>query len=750
MKSIFTFILLMFMLSISYGATTIKGLLVDNQGIGIGTTGNLLQVHCVSGCGGGGSFPDITDIGGNVGIGSTNPGYPLDIQGSLRIIGNSDVGNNILVQDKSTIGEGIVQVKNDLGHSVYMAANGSAVGGASSGALAIGVTSGESLELGDSNNGNMMTVVGGNVGVGSVNPIAPLDVQGSVRIASTISTATWLDPTVIPNADGSIAAGTNNVTTTTGTNNSGQNLLTVASVSGWAIGNGIAVANAGTGGNTELISYVTAINGLTFTLNDNLVSTITTGQSIHHDDTRALTDALNTNLNVHLRSGTFNVTSAITPNGTFMLQGDGTSELLGGAQITGLNPTVINNRGTTNNVLDLCVNGATIGSPQIYNISIQQSSAVTPTAGYGFIVCGPASHIHGLVFADSSINNTFGGISVGNGATSGNLNSSTFRSIYIRHRGNSTGSIGVFIDNVSPNGDNDFIDIYVASRSTSGIGWEITASDTTYYTDDKAGTEDTGVLINDSNASTFNQRFVNFSCENASGVSGNVGCITIKSTTLNDVYGISFIGGESYVPTSAESGIDVDSNVENVAINNFTISGAGASLSNGFRIASANNVTITQPNCYNIPVCVALSSTKPTNVQVISPNCASGVTSCITNTGNVTSVIADQAFNGQVNVGIGTWPARSMLDVNGTIASTSLMDVWGTLGQSFYIQSSGNVGVGSPNPVALLDVNGSIRSFSGGSNGTGACWCTNPSKVIGNCTGTLGTCTQCNYGGVAC
>ena len=66
------------------------------------------------------------------------------------------------------------------------------------------------------------------------------------------------------------------------------------------------------------------------------------------------------------------------------------------------------------------------------------------------------------------------------------------------------------------------------------------------------------------------------------------------------------------------------------------------------------------------------------------------------------------------------------------------------------ISTGGNIGIGSTVPGVLLDVNGSIRSITGGAVATEACWCTTPPKVLGNCTGALGTCTACNYNGGVC
>lgn len=86
------------------------------------------------------------------------------------------------------------------------------------------------------------------------------------------------------------------------------------------------------------------------------------------------------------------------------------------------------------------------------------------------------------------------------------------------------------------------------------------------------------------------------------------------------------------------------------------------------------------------------------------------------------------------NSGIGTTAPVSLLDVN----------------RKLNVFSGGNVGIGSIAPGANLDVAGSIRSVAGGAAAENACWCTTPPKVLGYCTGVLGTCSACNYNGSGC
>lgn len=69
--------------------------------------------------------------------------------------------------------------------------------------------------------------------------------------------------------------------------------------------------------------------------------------------------------------------------------------------------------------------------------------------------------------------------------------------------------------------------------------------------------------------------------------------------------------------------------------------------------------------------------------------------------------------------------------------------------QRMLINKFGNVGINSASPGQTLDVQGTVR-ISSGSTGVGACWCTTPAKVLGYCTGVIGTCSACNFNGGSC
>jgi hypothetical protein len=692
----------------------------------------------------------ITDTGtasgpGNVGINSTSPGQTLDVYGTIRSVSNSGTISGVIAQDTNSAGEAIVQVKNDVGNSVYIAANGS-TDSPGAGALAVGVSAGQTLDLGDANNANMVSILNGNVGIGSVGPVAPLDVQGSVRIGQTISTATTLDCTVVKNSDGSICSGNGGpngtVPTTTGTNNSGQNVVNVSSSATFTAGEGVAIQNAGTGGNTELISYITSISGNALTLHDNLVSTITSGQNVTHDDTRALTDAAQSGLNVHLRSGYYNVTSAIIFNGTEIFQGDGLSDYgAPGTPTTGSNASIIWNRGKTNNVLDLVTNGSTLNTIKISDLSVVQATGITPTAGYAYILAGSTgAHIHDMILENFSFIGVFGGISIGNGSTTGNISRSYFRNGQVYIEGLNTTEYGLYINNAISYGDNWFQNLYlgVTTGGNTGDGLYITAADTNTFDHVKFFGELHGVVIDDSHGTVVNERFIDPSCEGATTSSGELGCFDISATSVNDVYNIIIDGGECNAAAAVYC-VEVDDDVRSVSISNMVMLGGGAGgilLKNSKGNDVINNIT-----CSNLSSCLALSSSsKPSNVSFSNINCNSDITACVLNAGAVQSVFGETASNYNINVGIGTYPTRSMLDVNGTVNGTQLFDVQGTQGLGFEVNSAGNVSIGSATPVAALDVVGTVRISSGASQ---QAVCFTSANELGKCTSVVGAGGAC-------
>ncbi len=198
-------------------------------------------------------------------------------------------------------------------------------------------------------------------------------------------------------------------TATTGSITIGTPTLTVASATGWRVGMGIAVANAGTGGNTELITVVDNIVGSTFTLHTNAIATATT-QAVNHDDTAALVSAVANNRNVILSPGDYNVTGPITFNNPGSFKG-----MSAGVQIW--------NRGTTNHVLDVTwsspfwgptnpANANIPGGLHIADLTINQAAGITPTDGAAVHILGTDNnnYVENVWIERIVINQTYYGV----------------------------------------------------------------------------------------------------------------------------------------------------------------------------------------------------------------------------------------------------------------------------------------------------------------------------------------------------
>ncbi len=341
------------------------------------------------------------------------------------------------------------------------------------------------------------------------------------------------DASAIPNAAGVIS-------TTTGTITTGTNSLVVASATGWVVGMGIAVANAGTGGIVELITSVTAIVGTTFTLATNALATAT-GQTVNHDDTAAIAAAIAIG-SVRIPAGNYNITSEFTISAARKIEGAGPGETILWVRFANVPNAIFHlNYQITGGATTVTGKGCVIR-----DLEISQAAGITPTHGFAINVgsaSGTGFYTVGAHIENIHVNNLYGGIYCGNA-----LISNWFRDIYIVD----PVAYGIYYDCPEPGGDVHFENIEMTGANG---GLTIIHADTMEFTNLKINGSQITFASGGTAADISRVRFVNPSVEGSPTQSvdfGTHGCTQIQFiggclanatlTNLANAIGLQIIG----------------------------------------------------------------------------------------------------------------------------------------------------------------------------------------------------------------
>ncbi len=721
-------------------------------------------------------------------------GTPVIIPGGFLALGvASTTGGQLIFQNASSSFTTILQASSSQAANLIFtlpATKGSA-GQAmltdGNGGLYFGSSSGASQWL--SGTSSSISFSGGNVGINTTTPLALLSVVGSASstaplfdvvnstgtslflitpdgsvtvgtafpagsgtsISPTLGIASisqWVDPITSYNAAGTIA-------TTTGTITSGTSTLVVANATGWRVGEGIAVAGAGTGGSggTELVSSVTAINGLVFTLANNATASVS-GATVNHDDTVALGEALMSGYPVHLRAGNYNVSGPIaTCSTSCSMYGD-------------LGFSFIWSRSKTANLFTINY-GNYAGTPRADNINslfanfkINQAPGITPTAGYAFVVGSGSNSItdftSGVYITNVSMANLWCGIETTTG-----LIASWFTNIQMLDF--SGGNCGIYMQTPSPGGDLHWNDDELSGYNT-GVTFG-NSFDTQEVTNLK--TNDSGVVIgagirlrmvNPSIEGDFNSTplyGIQFLNDNASqiqivggAIDGMPNCLAATNVTGLEIVGVNMnqcttaiqlSGGSATISGSTLGAYAGQINLTNGAtasISGNNVTGDGAfvtTYSAPYFLstdATVNSVTLgANNNPFNIPSTINAatqvnSQIAAASVPVLSPipgvystsqnvtiACTNGTPYYSTTNGSVTpyttgisvssttpiqAMCAGTGFYSQSTGGTySILPSPMFTD---TFSGSSLSSNWTTLAGAFYVNSNeaGPYSVASP------------------------------------------------------
>lgn len=183
------------------------------------------------------------------------------------------------------------------------------------------------------------------------------------------------------------AAGVVTTTTLAATLNAGSTSATLTSASSFAIGHGMAIPGAGAAG-AELVVELTNVVGNVVSWSGATSTLVSAGQTIHHDDTQALLDALAMLKNVYVPVGYYNTQGGQLNNVIQMtnigqrIQG-GMSDMRQRTQSGPVIGSVIYSRSLTKDCIQMVANNTQVMD---LTIAVDATVSTSKTAGAGLVI----------------------------------------------------------------------------------------------------------------------------------------------------------------------------------------------------------------------------------------------------------------------------------------------------------------------------------------------------------------------------
>ncbi len=257
------------------------------------------------------------------------------------------------------------------------------------------------------------------------------------------------------------AAGVITTTTLAAQLDSGSTSATLTDASSFEAGHGMAIPGAG-GAGAELAVVLTDVTGNVVSWTGATSTTVASGTTVHHDDTQAFLDAIDTAKHVYAPWGNYNVTDTLTLD-TYAGQC-----LMGG----GDEKTRIYHRSLTKDCIVLVKVGTSLR-----RLMVIMDASLTPTSGAGVVVGKAGSFASVRTYVNEvSIVNTYDGL-----RTENTTSSSIYKVVIADPR-----RYGWYSTSGTPTGGCEYSDIIIYLGSPSwraGVvaGFYMDKGDTTRY-----------------------------------------------------------------------------------------------------------------------------------------------------------------------------------------------------------------------------------------------------------------------------